>query len=474
VTNWDNEIMTAVATALLESLWQGATLAGAAWLVLMLLERRSAALRHIIGMAFLLAIAIAPMMTFARSLAAPAPAGPTVALDMVSAVPPMLLAWIWCAGVAWKLVTLASGWRAFRRLEARSFVPLPTEWLGRVERLRRRFAIDRPVEVRLVTNVLACSARLLRPVIWLPATLLTRLAPDHIEAILAHELAHIRRLDWLWNGLQCAVETLLFYHPGVWWLSARIRHERENACDDLAVQVCGDPILVAEALGALETMRPPAFVLSSQGGSLMKRVSRLLTPMGKPPARWMFALAAVALVGTGTALALQSGSASTDAAPRWWQLHGDATQLSATVGNEQRQYVRWHDGSGQSHERYVVNGKSMPIDTAARRWIADARIAPLAPIAALPPIPAPPPPPAMTDAPAYQAAVAALRSDPAVRAALGTPTTIRLAGPSRITSDTAKLTLAVQSAKGTLRLQAIRETRDGGWRFETIPAGEDR
>jgi len=164
-------------------------------------------------------------------------------------------------------------------------------------------------------------------------------------------------------------------------------------------------------------------------------------------------------------LALQSGSAAADAAPRWWQLHGDATQLSATVGNEQRQYMRWYDGSGQTHERYIVNGKSMPIDTTARQWIAEARIAPL------PPIPAPP---SMTDAPAYQAAVAALRNDRAVRAALGNPTTIRIVGPSRITSDTAKLTLAVQSAKGTLRLQAIRETRDGGWRFETIPAGEDR
>jgi len=206
----------------------------------------------------------------------------------------------------------------------------------------------------------------------------------------------------------------------------------------------------------------------------MKRVSRLLMPMGKSPGRWMFAFAAVALVGAGTALALQSGSAAADAAPRWWQLHGDATQLSATVGGEQRRYVRWHDGSGQNHERYVVNGKSMPIDTAARRWIAEARIAPPAPIPTLSPIPAPPPPPAMTDAPAYQAAVTALRRDPAVRAVLGNPTTIRLDGPSRITPDTAKLTLAAQGTKGTLRLHAIRETSDGGWRFETIAAGEGR
>lgn len=80
----------------------------------------------------------------------------------------------------------------------------------------------------------------------------------------------------------------------------------------------------------------------------------------------------------------------------------------------------------------------------------------------------------MADGPDYHAAVAALRNDQRVRAALGNPSTIRLIGPSRITPDAAKLTLAASSAKGTLRLQAIRETRDGGWRFETMAAGEGR
>ena len=89
----------------------------------------------------------------------------------------------------------------------------------------------------------------------LPASALAGLSPQQLEAILAHELAHIRRHDYLVNLLQTLVETLLFYHPAVWWLSRRIRIERENCCDDLAVSLCGDPVAYAKALADLEELR---------------------------------------------------------------------------------------------------------------------------------------------------------------------------------------------------------------------------
>ena len=92
----------------------------------------------------------------------------------------------------------------------------------------------------------------LKPVVLLPASALAGLTPRQLEAILAHELAHIRRHDYLVNLLQTLVETLLFYHPAVWWLSRRIRVERENCCDDLAVSLCGDPVAYAAALADLE------------------------------------------------------------------------------------------------------------------------------------------------------------------------------------------------------------------------------
>src|SRR5207237_4946041 len=92
----------------------------------------------------------------------------------------------------------------------------------------------------------------LRPAILLPIAALASLSPEQVEAILAHELAHIRRHDYAVNVLQTFAETLLFYHPAVWWVSKRIRVEREHCCDDVAVAVCGDAVCYAEALATLE------------------------------------------------------------------------------------------------------------------------------------------------------------------------------------------------------------------------------
>jgi BlaR1 peptidase M56 len=83
--------------------------------------------------------------------------------------------------------------------------------------------------------------------ILLPVSALADLTPQMMEAILAHELAHIRRHDYLLNILQTAIETLLFYHPAVWWVGKKIRQERENCCDDLAVTACGDAMICARS-----------------------------------------------------------------------------------------------------------------------------------------------------------------------------------------------------------------------------------
>jgi uncharacterized protein (TIGR03435 family) len=116
----------------------------------------------------------------------------------------------------------------------------------------------------------------LRPYILLPISALTGLGESELQAIIAHELAHVKRYDYLVNLLQNAIETLLFYHPAVWWLSGGIREERERCCDDLAVALCGDPILYAEALARLEEMRGiPEPALAATGGDLLARIRRL-------------------------------------------------------------------------------------------------------------------------------------------------------------------------------------------------------
>lgn len=457
-------IQIGVSTALLASLWQVTALALSAWVVLALLDRQSAGLRHTVAMLFLIACVAAPIVTVVQVLTAIEPPERSFASTLASGAPPAVLAWVWGLGVAWKLTRLTASWCSFRRLEALAFEPLSPAWRAKVERLRLRFGIERPVDVRLTAGVLPCTARLLRPVIWMPATLLTQMAPDQIEAILAHELAHIRRCDWLWNGIQNAVETLLFYHPGVWWLARRIRQERENACDDLATTACGDPLVLAEALGRLDVLRTPALVLSSQGGSLMKRISRLLIPDTRSPARWTLPVAALAVIGVGAALTLQSGAASgADDSPRWWQLHGDAMQINRTVAGEQRGYTRWHDDSGQQHERYLVNGAIRPIDAEARQWVARN--------AAPPPPPALPLPPRMhriTDESLYQLAIRQVAVDAALAARLGAPVRVQgIAGPSYMDERRVDLALRVSGAHGAAQVQRVGFVEGGHWSFHT-------
>ena len=126
----------------------------------------------------------------------------------------------------------------------------------------------------------------LRPVVLLPIAALAHLTPSQVEAILAHELIHIRRHDFVVNLAQSVAETILFFHPGVWWVSGQIRAEREHCCDDFAVQVCGDPVGYASALAELEAWRSrgTTLALAATDGSLSSRVQRVLrAPIGHEP-----------------------------------------------------------------------------------------------------------------------------------------------------------------------------------------------
>jgi GWxTD domain-containing protein len=136
-----------------------------------------------------------------------------------------------------------------------------------------------------------------RPVILMPIGLLTGLPAGQIEAILVHELAHIRRFDYLVNVLERFMESLLFYHPAVWWMARVIRAERENCCDDVVVATRGNAHEYAVALAALEQNRWSGrqSAVAATGGSLMKRIRRLLYPEG-PNGAWTPLFAALTLI----------------------------------------------------------------------------------------------------------------------------------------------------------------------------------
>lgn len=239
-----------------------------------------------------------PQATFAR----PPSRWRELEAGVRSAVP--WLATCWAAGAMLLSFRLLAGaaWVGMLRGSAGAVVEADLE--------RRLAALARKLRLRHTPRLLQ-SAKLevptvvgcLRPLILLPAGLVTGLTPYQIEAILAHELAHVRRHDYLVNWVQSLIETLLFYHPAVWWVSARMRAERENCCDDIAVAVCGDPVQYARTLSLLEDLRsvPVHAALAAGGGSLVLRVRRLLgSPQPQEGQRW-WVMAAFALVASAAA-----------------------------------------------------------------------------------------------------------------------------------------------------------------------------
>ena len=326
------KIAAALATTLLHSLWQCALLAVVAAATLQILNRRSAALRHAAGMGFLVAMSVLPAWTFLGHWLQPAvdvnngllPATPSAGASPGVFVSPTsgwagVLCTLWLFGVALMLVRHLGGLWWLGRLERRDFQPLPAQWQERLDALRRTMGITRRIVVRVAEDaVVPFTARLFRPIIWMPRALLSRLPREQIEALLAHELAHIHRLDWLWNSIQCVIEALLFFHPGVWWLSQRICEEREHACDDSAVTACADSIVMAEALAALARDRQPfpRLLLAADGNSLMNRITRLL-PGGAPsPSRPWLSLGLIGLVAMGAIVAAPFNTGYAAPSPR--------------------------------------------------------------------------------------------------------------------------------------------------------------
>ncbi len=185
----------------------------------------------------------------------------------------------WLIGVFGLSLWHLGGWAQLQRLKRHMVKPVDDTLQTKLDALTERLRISRAV--RLVESALVQVPTVvgwLRPVILLPASALTGLTPEQLEALLTHELAHIRRCDYLINILQTIVETLGFYHPAVWWISHKIRVERENCCDDLAVGICGDRVRYARALASMEEIRSGRneLAVAATGGNLFGRIRRLV------------------------------------------------------------------------------------------------------------------------------------------------------------------------------------------------------
>jgi len=305
---------------LIHFLWQGILLAALLNTILPLC--RSAIARHNCALVTLVVMALAPIGTFLllhdsgkRGTAAlPTPG----AFLPASVIAPWMdwLVMFWLAGVAILSLRALGGWYLAQSMIRRDISAVPPALLQRCHELQRRLAVAWPVRFLLssrtkVPLVIGC----LRPVILIPVSAISGLAPQQLDALILHELAHIRRLDTVTNMLQATVETILFYHPATWWVSRQVRIEREHCCDDFAVSACGDAALYVEALASLEEWKVARGLLlterlAANGGRLKDRVARLLdAPVQSPklslPA--MTGLALLSLLAVSVALAAPRG-----------------------------------------------------------------------------------------------------------------------------------------------------------------------
>jgi GWxTD domain-containing protein len=323
----------ALGWSLFDFCWQGAVVAILLACILALFSRRPPQHRYTAACCALVLMIALPAVTFAHLAARPQTAPRALADAAPEQIPPLPLRsssrgrelwldqaadavvealdrsvpWVvalWFAGVILLLGRMNLGLFAVRRLKLAAVQPAPIELRLRLLYLGRRLGIARPVAMFNSALVQAPAVvGWLRPAILLPIGCLAGLSPIQIEALLAHELAHIRRHDYLVNVFQSLAETLLFYHPAVWWVSKQIRTEREHCCDDLAVRMSGDSLAYAKALSFLEEHRSavPAVALGANGGALAMRIKRLLGGRQTPAlSRFAaFTLLAIAVAAAG-------------------------------------------------------------------------------------------------------------------------------------------------------------------------------
>jgi beta-lactamase regulating signal transducer with metallopeptidase domain len=282
--------------ALLHALWQGLAIGALAALALRTLRHASPQARYATACTALAACVLWPALTLWRLAASTATTATTASPDTtglaqeplridviattgaLDAVLPWLVA-LWACGAALMLLRTAVGLHWVAHLRRRAQRIAEGEWAQRMQALSRRFGLgDVPLAV-FEGDGGPLVAGLWRPMVFVPASLLAKMPPELLEALLAHELAHIRRHDYLANLLQRAAEALLFFHPVVWWLSRRVRQERELVADDLAASVLGEPKRLALALAELDqTLSLPNLAQAAHGGQLMSRIRSLLHP----------------------------------------------------------------------------------------------------------------------------------------------------------------------------------------------------
>jgi bla regulator protein BlaR1 len=320
-------LINAIGWTIIHSLWQCAAAAVGLAAVMFFLRKSSAGTRYLVGVMALMLVLVMSAVTFV-SIYQPGMTGITAAgedgsqLVLTGAAANQgnvtlnaffknyfnrhlpLVVTVWMLGVLVLVLRLAGGYLYNQRLKLHRNQPLPNSWQNRLETFCRQTGIGKPIS--LVESALVKIPMTIghfKPVILFPLGLAAGLPRDQVEALLAHELAHILRKDYLVNILQSIVDILFFYHPGVRWISSQVRAEREHCCDDIAVSISGNSLNVAKALTNIQDydMRTPYPAMAAANkrlGSrgLLARIRRLVSPPVKGPGFAAGTIGAVVLV----------------------------------------------------------------------------------------------------------------------------------------------------------------------------------
>ena len=315
-------LVPALGWALLNFVWQGLLIGVLAGATLALSAKAKPRVRYAICACALLACLALPLAQLAWLLGAPQVMSPLPEqqpdwLQSLAAQSPALVV-AWSLGVSLMALRLVAG-LAWVSVLRRRHTPAPAAWQLRLDALALSLGVRGRVMLGLLPDLNGpITVGCLRPLVLLPAALLSGMPPHLLEALLAHELAHVRRWDYLANLLQSLVESLLFFHPVVWWLSGQMRDAREEIADELAAQALGDPRRMAMALHQLalrQDARPaPRLAMAAGGGKLLRRLERLLAPPVQAGS-WKMALPALALAS----------------ASLWTQAHNSAAMADAST-----------------------------------------------------------------------------------------------------------------------------------------------
>ena len=300
----------------IHSLWQAIAIALIMGIVMIVLRKQPAKVRYWVANASLLLVLISAMATFIHyydftkgaSAMRFIPEGtPSVFLnETVNPTvesPPLgdlgglsltafksyfnehipLIVMIWAMGVALFILKLLGGISYCYYLRSRLNFPADEYWIETLDALKQKVGVKQSIE--LVESALTRTPMvvgIMKPMILFPIGAINRLSPTEVEAILAHEIAHVLRKDYIFNIIQSVIEALFYFHPAVWWISSIIRNERENCCDDVAIEICGSSMNYAKALVTVQEMayypmyQPALAFAGNRKNQLLFRVQRIL------------------------------------------------------------------------------------------------------------------------------------------------------------------------------------------------------